>query len=255
MTIQSREQESNRGPVRVEYSPEDEKRFGVRTARAVEVTEDSLPEILEFCRENRIELLIARCEVSEIRAAQALEREGCFLTDTLVRYVRNLVKHPVPELPGGITVRPINRDEEETVGQIAADAFRDYGGHYRADGRLARVPASEIYASWAVNSCRKRDRSREVLVAEYRGEVAGFTSVQLTGSAESDCPLGGVAPSAGRRSMIMRALSIGSMNWARSRGASRQFVSMLITNRVMQKILIRLDFEPEDAHYTFHGWL
>ncbi len=246
--------EMNRDQSRIYYSPKDEERFGARTARAVDVTEKSVPGIFKFCRENRIELLIARCRASEIRAAQALEREGCFLADTLVRYVRNLVKIPIPELSGRFAVRPAAEEEDAAVGRIAADAFNGYGGHYQADERLAHVPAAEIYASWAVNSCRHRDHIHDVLVAELRGKVVGFITVRLNSPAEGEGHLAGAASAAGKRSLVMRDLSIGSMNWFRSRGATRCIASLLITNRVMQKIMSRLDFEPGEFYYTFHRW-
>ncbi len=239
---------------RVGYSPADEKRFGIRTARAEGVTEDTVAGVIEFCRNNRVELLIARCHTSEIRTAQALEEAGCRLADTLIHYVRNMIRIPLPPLPPGISIRPVEKGEEKLVGEIAADAFGDYGGHYQADARLAHVPAAEIYSSWAVNSCLNRDRLHDVLIAEYRGEPAGIITVRLNNPSEGEGPLAGVATSAGKRSLILRALSIGAMRWFRSRGATRCVASLLITNRVMQKIMSRLDFEPEQSYYTFHKW-
>lgn len=239
---------------RVDYSPADEERFGIRTARAEGITESSLAEVLDFCRDNQIELLIARCLTSEIRAAQALEEVGGRLTDTLIHYVRNMLKIPIPPLPPGISIRPVARGEEKLVGKIAGDAFSDYGGHYQADQRLAHVATTDIYSSWAINSCLHRDWTHDVLIAEYRGDPAGFMTVRLNNPAEGEGPLAGTATSAGKRSLILRALSIGAMNWFRSRGASRAVASLLITNRVMQKIMSRLDFEPNQSYYTFHKW-
>ncbi len=239
---------------RIDYSPEDEKRFGARTARAVGIRENDVARALDFCRENRIELLIARCSTAEIGAARALERAGGRLADTLIYYSRNMIRIPIPPLPEGISIRPVAEGEDTIVAKIAADAFRGYGGHYQADERLAHVPSAEIYSSWAVNACRNRDRIHDVLIAEYRGDPAGFSTVRLNNPAEGEGPLAGVATSAGKRSLILRALAIGAMNWFRSRGASRAVASVLITNRVMQKIMSRLDFEPDQSYYTFHKW-
>jgi hypothetical protein len=79
----------------VVLSPLEEARFGYRTARAKGVTSKNLPLVLDFCRNNRIQFLIARCHVNDIQAAQAMEKEGFFLTDTLVYYRRNLLQ-PIP---------------------------------------------------------------------------------------------------------------------------------------------------------------
>jgi len=244
----------NKDESRVYYSPEDEKQFGVRTARATDVTEKYLPEVLNFCRENKIELLIARCNTADIRSAQALEREGCLLADTLILYVRNIIKTPIPPLPDKILIRPVQDGEENIVEEIAADSFRGYGGHYQADERLSHVDPSEIYSSWALNSCLNRDLTHDVLIAEYRGTIVGFMTVRLNSTREGEGPLAGVVTSAGKRSLVLSALSIGAMNWFRERGVSRCVASLLITNLVMQKIMSRLGFEPGESKYTFHKW-
>ncbi len=244
----------NKEKSRVYYSPADEEQFGIRTARATDVTEEYIPEVLNFCRENKIELLIARCNSREIRAAQALEKEGCLLADTLIHYVRNMIKTPVPPVPDNILIRPVREGEEKIVEEMAADSFRGYGGHYQADERLAHVDPSEIYSSWALNSCLNRDLTHDVLIAEYRGTIVGFMTVRLNSPREGEGPLAGVVTSAGKRSLILNALSIGAMHWFRERGASRCVASLLLTNRVMQKIMSRLDFEPGESFYTFHRW-
>ena len=236
------------------YSPEDEKQFGVRTARATNVTEESIREALDFCRDKKIELLIARCNTMDIQAAQGLEKEGCLLADTLIDYVRNLVRTTIPPPPDKISTRLIREGEEKIVEEIAADAFRGYGGHYQADNRLAHVKPSEIYSSWALSSCLNRDHTHDVLVSEYNGSIVGFMTVRLNSPREGEGPLAGVVTSARNRSLILRALSIGAMNWFRSLGASRCVASLLLTNRVMQRIMSRLDFEPGESYYTFHKW-
>lgn len=239
---------------RIYLSSQDRDTFGVRTARATGITERDLPVVLDFCRENKIDLLFARCRTADIRAAQALEKEGCLLADTLIHYVRNMIKTPIPPLPEKVSIRPIRNGEEKIVKKIAADAFREYGGHYQADERLAHIHSSKIYSSWAVNSCLNRDHTHDVLISEYRGSIVGFITVRLNSPREGEGPLAGVITSAGKRSLILSALSIGAMNWFRSRGASRCIASLLITNRVMQKIMSRLGFEPGESYYTFHRW-
>ena len=239
---------------RVYYSPEEEKQFGVRTARATNVTAESIREAFDFCRDKKIELLIARCNTMDIQAAQGLEKEGCLLSDTLIHYVRNMIKTPIPPIPDKISIRPVREGEEKIVQEIAADAFRDYGGHYQADRRLSHVNSSEIYSSWALNSCLNRDHTHDVLIAEYRGEIVGFITVRLNSPREGEGPLAGVITSMGKRSLVLSALSIGAMNWFRSRGASRCVASLLLTNRVMQKIMSRIGFEPGESYYTFHKW-
>src|SRR6266540_3969620 len=83
-------------PSSVYLSTLEEERFGIRTARAAQVKLATLPAVLEFCEANAVVLLIARCPVSEIHAAQEMERQGFLLTDTLVYQIRSLVSPPLP---------------------------------------------------------------------------------------------------------------------------------------------------------------
>lgn len=238
----------------ISLSPQDKDKFGVRTARATEVSERDWPAILDFCRKNSIDFLIARCRTTNIRAAQVLEKEGCLLVDTLIHYVRNMIKIPIPPVPSQFPVRPIRVGEEKIVEKIAADAFRDYGGHYQSDERLPHIHSSKIYSSWALNSCFSRDHIHDVLICEYHGDIVGFITVRLNNPREGEGPLAGVITSTAKRSLILSSLSIGAMHWFRSKGASRCIASLLITNLVMQKIMSRLNFEPGESYYTFHKW-
>lgn len=231
----------------------DEERFGIPTARAAPVTLDALPSVLDFCRANGVTLLIARCRASELRAAQAMEREGFALMDTLVYYVRNLVKTPIPPDIGKIPVRPIRPGEEDDVKSVTAESFRGYFGHYHADERLDRTKCDEVYTSWALRSCVSRDVADEVLVADLEGSIVGFATLRLNSPVEGEGVLFGVAPSAQGRGLY-RSFMIHGMEWCLTKGATRMVVSTQINNIAVQKVWTRVGFEPSHAHYTFHKW-
>ncbi len=240
----------------VALSPLEEERFGVRTARAAHVTAAGLPEVLEFCRAHRVELLIARCTADDLAAAQALEARGGLLTDTLIYYVRDLEKNPpAPPAPSGAgSVRPVRAGEEESVAHVAAEAFRGYTGHYHADPRLDRTRCDEAYISWTRRSCLSREVAGEVLVHEIEGEIAAFATLRMNSTSEGEGVLFGVAPHAQGRG-IYRLLVLGGLDWCRDRGARRMVVSTQLTNLAVQKVWVRAGFEPSGANYTFHLWL
>jgi len=231
----------------------DEERFGIRTARAPNVTLEVLPYVIEFCRNNAVKLLIARCPVSELRGAQAMERQGSELMDTLVYYRRDLVQTPVPPDVGNITVRAMRPGEEEKIKTIAAESFRGYFGHYHADKRLDRTKCDEIYISWAYRSCISRDVADEVLVADMNGSIVGFATLRLNNAEEGEGILFGVAPFAQGRG-IYRSLITYGIKWCVNKRAIRMIYSTQITNLAVQKVLTRLGFEPSHAYYTFHKW-
>ncbi len=235
-------------------SPVDQDRFGIRTARAEQITIVTLPRVMEFCRREKVTLLITRCPTTDIRVAQALEKEGSLLTDTLILYRRNLIRPPIPEISGKFIIRMMKVGEEDTVKTVAEKAFHDYGGHYQADERLAKIGSGEIYSSWAYNTALSRDHDHDVVVAEQNGEIIGFTLIRMNNPAEGEGILEGVSPSIGKRSLVQRDMALGAKNWARSRGAVRFLASVLLTNTVMQKIISRMGYEPYRSSYTFHKW-
>jgi GNAT superfamily N-acetyltransferase len=232
----------------------DEERFGFRTARASDLTADGLAAVLEYCREHGVRLLIARCKVSEMRAAQAMERAGFALMDTLVCYGRALIGLPPPADAGGVEIRLIRPGEEESVKAIAAESFRGYAGHYHADDRIDRTIVEEIYPSWALRSCVSRDVADDVLVAELDGVLAGFATMRLNSPEEGEGVLFAVAPSAQGRG-IYRSFMVHGTEWCRARHAKRMVVSTQIVNAAVQKVWTRLGFEFSHASYTFHKWL
>jgi len=239
--------------VPVALSAIDEERFGIRTARASAVTLETLPAVLHYCRDNRVVLLIARCLASELTAAQAMERHGFALMDTLVYYARDLTKGLVPTDAGAALVRPVRPGEEEAVKSVAAESFKGYFGHYHADPRLDPAKCDEAYTDWAYRSCVSREVADEVLVAVLDGVVAGFTTLRLDGRREGEILLFGVAPVVQRRA-VSQSLGVGAMRWCSSKDAARLTVSTQITNVASQKVWTRLGFEPSHAHYTFHKW-
>lgn len=237
----------------VDLSPIDGERFGISVARASVVAPDALASVNDFCRENGVNLLIARCPASELRTAQAMERDGFSLMDTLVYYARNLKKTPIPSDIGTVPVRPARPGEAEAVERVAAESFRGYFGHYHADGRLPRKQCDQVYTSWAVRSCTSRDVADEVLVAERDANIVGFATLRLNSPEEGDGVLFGVDPSAQGHG-IYRSLMIHGMEWCVSKGATRMVTSTQINNVAVQKVWARLGFEPSHAYYTFHKW-
>lgn len=236
----------------VALSDLDEQRFGIRTAKTP-VTEATLPQVLEFCRAERVELCIARCPADDLSAAQALERAGFQIMDTLVYYERDLATALPEPQAGPFTVRPVREGEQEAVRAVAAEAFRGYGGHYHADPRLDPLAADEVYASWAERSCTDRAVADEVLVAELDGALVGLTTVRLDGAGEAEGLLDGVAPAARGRG-VFRALLLERLRWSRAHGARTATVSTQITNLAAQRAWTKLGYLPLRSLYTFHGW-
>jgi GNAT superfamily N-acetyltransferase len=237
----------------VDLSAIDEERFGVRIARAPRVARDRLPSILEFCRGHAAAMLIARCPVSDLPAAQAMEQEGFRLMDTLVYYTCALSAAAFPTIDAAVSVRSIRPGEAAEVVRVAAESFRGYQGHYHADPRLDPAHCDAAYASWAERSCASRELADDVLVADLDGRIAGFHTLRCNSREETEWVLGGVAPWARGRG-VYQAIMVAGLRWGIARGVERMIISTAIANIAVQKVWTRLGFEPTHAFYTFHKW-
>lgn len=234
-------------------SPDEEERFGVRTARTPLVTGETLPAVLEFCRVNQVVFLIARCPVADIRTAQAMERNGFLLMDVRLSFVRPLdTLPPLPHLEN-TTIRPMHADEENQVVAVATEAFRNYASHYHADEQLDPDRCNEVYASWASRLCKLRGASHEVLVAEVNGDIVGFAALRLNDTVEGDGVLYGLLPTFQQKG-IFRSLLARSLEWCRLQGMHQMRYTTQLVNISVQKVCTRLGFELAESDYTFHKW-
>lgn len=238
---------------RVALSELDERRFGVVTARGSLASPRELPAILDFCAAHRVGLLIARCDAAEPAAAQAMEAAGGRLMDTLVYFARDLRRREVPSESEGVAVRVASPADAAAVCAIARESFRGYGGHYHADPRLPREQCDETYADWALRSCTEREVADAVLVAVDGAAPIGFLTLRSSGAGEVEIVLNGVLPER-QRGGVYRALVIAALGWAKERQAVRVLVSTQVTNAAVQKVWVRLGFEPLRSHHTFHLW-
>lgn len=236
----------------MKLSPLDTARWKVATAKASDVTAASLPALLAECRGYDVRFLIARCRTGELAAAQAMEREGFELMDTLVYFSRSLGADPPPE-EAALAVRELAHGEHGAVKEVAGRAFAGYFGHYHADARLERAECDALYVDWAERSCLSEALADQVLVAAPGGRIAAFATLRLNDAEEGEGVLFGVAPEAQGRG-IYRALMSRAMRWFKARAAQRMVVSTQINNVAVQKVWSRLGFEPSKSYYTFHKW-
>jgi GNAT superfamily N-acetyltransferase len=231
----------------------DKERFGIKTARAAQVTKDTFAYIMEFCCTHNVKFLIARCDADDMKIVQTMEANGFFLTDTLLYYRCNLRNRPTPPVSPGIVIRPSCTGDEEVVKTLASEAFRGYIGHYHADPRLDPKKCDEIYASWAYRSCVLGEVADQVLVAVLNGSLAGFITLKMNASIEGIMILAAVRQDA-QGSGIYTALVSAAKEWCFQKGAKRVSTSTQLPNRAVQKEWTLQGFWLVHAAYTFHKW-
>jgi GNAT superfamily N-acetyltransferase len=237
----------------ISLSAIDEERFGIKTAKVENVELHDIPDIMRFCEENEVRLLLARCPTNDLPAVQELERKGFLLMDTLIYYSCNLRENPPPAYISEIRIRSFIPGEEEIIKAIAAEAFDGYLGHYHADSRLDKTKCNETYADWAYKSCLHKEVADQVFVAELKDKVIGFGTVRGNSSDEGQVILFGILK-AYQGMGIYRMILMNCMRWCIDRNMEKIITSTQITNLAVQKVWIRLGFEPSRSYYTFHKW-
>jgi GNAT superfamily N-acetyltransferase len=230
----------------------DKERFGFKTARVIGLTTDSLPFVLNFCGREKVELLIARCNMSDLGAAQSMEKRGFLLMDTLVYYSIDLAGENVPADNGVALVRPILINEEEEMISVARESFRGYFGHYHADPRLEKNKCDEAYADWARKAFASR-HSENFLVGEIEGRIVGFGVLRINNPDEGEMFLGGIHPDFQGQG-IYHSFLCKAMDWCVSRNAKKMVISTQLKNISVQKVLIKFGFEISRGYYTYHKW-
>jgi hypothetical protein len=242
-----------REPFSIELSKIDEARFDIRAAKTLLSTSDDVDKVLDFCRANDVEFVIARCSTQDLSVIQRMEKAGFFLTDTLVTSARNLLKRPIPEDKPQVNLRSYRAGDEAAVQAVATESFQGYYGHYHADPHLDPAKCDEIYVDWAVQSCHSREVAHEVLIAEDEGKVVGFLTLRLNNADQGQAVLSGVARAAQGRG-IYRSFLVQGMHWCLSQGASEMLFATQVTNAAVQRVWVRLGIEPSYSHYTLHKW-
>ncbi len=244
----------------INLSELDESRFGFKTAKATDVKYNNFREIVSFCNDNNVELLIARCDPKEVSAIHEMEQHGFLLMDTLVYYRFDLTDGDlINQFTVGqkefksLDVRFVVHGEEAIVENIARSAFAKHIGHYHMDSRLDNEKCGEVYASWAYNCCLSKEFADKVFVAVVNNSIAGFAVLKELSDHEWQGVLMGVLPEH-HKSGIGRALTIERIKYCLSNGGHSMFIPVSMANIAIQKTLQKLNFQVFRFEHTFHKW-
>jgi ribosomal protein S18 acetylase RimI-like enzyme len=230
----------------------DRERFGIKTARVIGLDANNLSFVLDFCAREKVEFLIARCDMTDLHAAQSMEKQGFLLMDTLVYYTFDLTRKKTPDDRGPAIVRPIRLEEEQEMIEIARASFHGYLGHYHADPRLDKIKCDEAYADWARKAFASRD-AENFVVGEVEDKILGFGVLRTNNPEEGEMFLGGIHPDFQGQG-IYHSFLCKAVHWCSSKKTSRLVISTQLRNLPVQKVLIKFGFEISRGYYTYHKW-
>lgn len=234
----------------------DSERFGVVVARNALLLRDGLTRANHFCSLHSVDLLIVRCPTTDTTSLHAHEDDGFRVMDTLVYWKCAVApgEHArVAQTERPFTLRALAPEDATAVGTIAAEAFRDYAGHYHADPLLAPAACTQSYVSWAMRCCSEPGVVDEMIGAVRGDEIIGFLALAHTPGGASDIRLTAVAPQA--KGMGVLSAMIGRVvDDLRGRGIRDLEYSCLVTNIAAQKALARQGFWIDRSYHTLHKW-
>lgn len=231
----------------------DAKHFGLPIASFGPEGPTDVAPALMWAQDQRIAMMMARCDTASSETVHALESSGFQLMDTYVRYAFDFAKKDIQADKGSIPVRSFLPGDISQIEQVAIQSFGGYMGHFHADARLSRDRCDTVYSEWAANSCRDKKLADDVLVAVREGEILGFATMKGIGPTASEGILFGVAPKA-QGLGIYRSFMVHGMRWSKERGYAMMEVGTQVNNYAVQKVWQRLGFEIHGSGHTFHRW-
>lgn len=231
----------------------DTKRFGVRTAKVTLAPSLTAGDLLTWCSNQKVELLIARCDALDRKSIHQLQSAGAILMDTLISFRIDIVKAPKDDGEAKFLFRSAVSADGEKLRDIARLSFADYWGHYHNDPRLTgEFSAGDVYGDWVYRACNEAAPNREVLIAEAGKSAAGFALLESKGDTGIGA-LYAVAPEAQGQG-VYRSLLMQSLKWCQARGLREMTYRTQGTNFIAQRQVSRLGFEPFHLEFTFHKW-
>ena len=240
----------------ISFSELDSRRFGRRIFRGQIDGAASVEAAVERARYEKADAVFVRSPSRALDAAQALERAGFRLKDTLVWYAGKTARFAErAQGAPGVRVEIMASAELAELEQDARVCFRDYGGHYHADPRLDPSASTEGYVERFRRSAK--DPSFVVLAAQLADAPVGFLTLDLGGVAEgreADIALNAVAPHAQGRGVYDTLLKEAGHR-LHQRGVGAWTVSTQLWNTAPQRAWVRNGLEPRESFYTFHLWL
>ncbi|CAB4901418.1 unannotated protein [freshwater metagenome] len=238
----------------MEYSDVDSRRFGLNIYRA------SLPEIregelFEQLVSNKVDVAILRFPTSQQHEISRLDRLGVpyIISDVLVYYESDLRALGTSESRNPeLLFEPAGVEDHEVLNSLVTEIFEGYRNHYSSNPVLSNVDVLEGYCEWARGYCMRGRQGRWAWIVRDAGvPVAFVTCSEAEGGEEAEVVLNGVRPAAAGRGIYRDLISFVQRFFAQ-RGVPRLLISTQVQNVVVQKVWVRLDFEPIHSYLTAH---
>jgi dTDP-4-amino-4,6-dideoxy-D-galactose acyltransferase len=205
-----------------------------------------VPEVLAWCRADRIECLYVLTDADDVPTLHALEAAGGRNVDIRLTFDCNPTK---ASHAAGKSIRP---RRESDVGALRAIAAASHvNSRFYADGHFPRARCNELYATWVEKSCR--GWAEEVFVADVGGQPSGYLSCHVRAGGRGEIGIVGVATEAQGRG-LGRELVATALWWFAERGIERVTVVTQGRNIVAQRLYQSMGFRSAQVQLWHHLW-
>lgn len=231
----------------------DSSHFDTKIAKSFPTSIHHIRESEIYVINNNVDLLITRCDVSNITMIHELLAKNHLLMDTLVRYRCDFRKNNWTDHGLDPNIRHVEDSDEMIIKDLTKLSFENYNGHFHNDPRLPNDLCTSIYVKWAVNSINDISLANAMYVYDAGHGVEGFITIKKLDNFRSDGVLACVAPESQGKG-IYRKLIEYAMSWSVDNGAIIMELGPLLDNYAVQRVWQRLGFEIYTAKHTFHKW-
>lgn len=234
----------------------DSERFGIKVAK-INKFDFAVEEYINEFKKHKIDVVFARLQSDNVLEINKLEEAGFLLKDIQITY-RYLLKN-LPKINYSfnheVTLRDASIDDLIVLSEIALESFKSYG-HYYKDNKLDSSKVGEVYEDWIRKSLTVSKIADKVIVAEYKGRIAGFLSFKIYSDIENYAAGGLGAVSAKYRNLnIFKDINVAGLYWAYDIGLDWVEHNVLVSNFPVNRVYNHLGFHIKDSFVTLHGWL
>lgn len=136
---------------------------------------EMLPKIIADAKEKGIEMIMTRTAAFDFGLIHPLEDAGFRVMDNgMTALYHKSVEYDY--LKKDLILRPYLEDDLLPILEILAGAYVD--DRFHNDPRIPQEKAEALYAAWVTNSCKNPGPGEEIMVADLKGEIAGFFQYQ-----------------------------------------------------------------------------
>lgn len=132
-------------------------------------------EVDKWCQSERIDFVVARADVLDLVAVQALEEHGFKYIETTITNTFEL-KHLDPVPSKDYKIRLARSDEMDLLVDISLDGFASH--RFYAEKRFPKLKVDEMYRQWVRNSLTNTS-AWSTVVLEKNSKVLGFMTYHI----------------------------------------------------------------------------